>query len=37
MKLDFKTQPFAGIANLIPNVSPEAQQVILKMLIYSAD
>ena len=37
MKLDFKTQPFVGIANLIPNVSQEAQQVILKMLIYSAE
>ena len=37
MKMDFKPQPFAGIANLIPNVSAEAQQVILKMLIYNAD
>ena len=37
MKLDFKAQPYAGIANLIPNVTQEAQQVILKMLIYDAD
>ena len=37
MKLDFKPQPFVGIANLIPNVSPEAQEIILKMLIYNAD
>ena len=37
MKLDFKQQPYVGIANLIPNVSAEAQQVILKMLIYKAD
>jgi len=37
MKLDFKTQPFVGIANLIPQVSQEVQQVILKMLIYNAD
>lgn len=26
-----------GIANLIPNVSKEAQDIILKMLIYNAD
>ena len=37
MKLDFKPQPYVGIANLLPNVSNEAQQVILKMLIYNAD
>jgi len=37
MKLDFKPQPYVGIDNLIPNVTPEARQVILKMLIYNAD
>jgi len=37
MKLDFKQQAFVGIANLIPNVSADAQSVILKMLIYSAE
>ena len=37
MKIDFAPKKFVGIANLIPQVSPEAQDVILKMLIYNAD
>lgn len=37
MKLDFEQRPFVGISKLVPNVSPETQQVIMKMLIYEAD
>lgn len=37
MKLDFPKQKFVGIAKLIPHVSAEAQDVILKMLTYNAD
>jgi renal tumor antigen len=37
MKLDFPPKKFVGIAKLIPHVSPEAQDIILKMLTYNAD
>ena len=37
MKLDFPTKKFVGISKLIPHVSPEAQDLILKMLTYNAD
>ena len=37
MKLEFPTKKFIGIAKLIPHVSAEAQEVILKMLTYNAD
>lgn len=37
MKLDFPPKKFVGISKLIPHVSAEAQDVILKMLIYNAD
>jgi hypothetical protein len=37
MKLDFPPKKFVGIAKLIPHVSTEAQDIILKMLTYNAD
>lgn len=37
MKLEFAPKKFVGIAKLAPHVSPEAQEVILKMLIYNSD
>jgi len=37
MKLEFEPKKFVGISKLIPHVSPEAQDVILKMLTYNAD
>lgn len=37
MKLEFPPKNFVGISKLIPHVSAEAQDVILKMLIYNAD
>ncbi len=37
MKLEFEPKPFVGIAKLIPHVSAEAQDLILKMLTYNAD
>lgn len=37
MKLEFEPCKFVGIAKLIPHVSKEAQDVILKMLTYNAD
>jgi hypothetical protein len=37
MKLDFPPKKFVGIAKLIPHVSPEAQDIILKMLTYNQD
>ena len=37
MKLEFPTRKFVGIAKLIPHVSSEAQEIILKMLTYNAD
>lgn len=37
MKLEFPAKKFAGIAKLVPHVSAEAQEVILKMLTYNAD
>jgi serine/threonine protein kinase len=37
MKLDFPPKKFVGIAKLIPHVSAEAQDIILKMLTYNQD
>jgi hypothetical protein len=37
MKLDFPAKKFVGIAKLVPHVSAEVQEVILKMLTYNAD
>jgi hypothetical protein len=37
MKLEFQPKKFTGIAKKLPNASPEAQDVIMKMLIYNAD
>jgi serine/threonine protein kinase len=37
MKLDFPVKKFVGIAKLVPHVSAEGQEVILKMLTYNAD
>lgn len=37
MKLDFEKKKYVGIAKLIPHVSADAQDIILKMLIYNAD
>lgn len=37
MKLEFQPKKFQGIAKKLPNSSAEAQEVIMKMLIYNAD
>lgn len=37
MKLEFPPKKFNGISKLIPHVSSEAQDLILKMLIYNSD
>lgn len=37
MKLDFAPKKFVGISKLSPHVSKEAQEIILKMLIYNSD
>lgn len=37
MKLEFEKKKFTGIAKLVPHVSQEAQDVILKMLIYDSN
>jgi len=37
MKLEFTPKKFTGIAKLIPHVSADAQDVILKMLIYKEE
>lgn len=37
MKLEFPAKKFVGIAKLIPHVSAEAQDLILKMLTYNAE
>ncbi len=37
MKLEFPHKKFVGIAKLVPHVSAEAQDIILKMLTYNAD
>ena len=37
MKLEFAPKKFQGIAKLIPHVTTDAQEVILKMLIYKEE
>ena len=37
MKLEFTHKKFVGISKLIPHVSQEAQDIILRMLTYNAD
>lgn len=37
MKLEFAPKKYQGIAKLIPHVSAEAQDLILRMLVYNAD
>jgi len=37
MKLEFDTKKFTGISKLIPHVSKDCQDVIMKMVIYNAD
>lgn len=37
MKLEFAPKKYQGIANLIPHVSADAQDIILRMLVYNAD
>lgn len=37
MKLEFPMKKYVGIDKLIPNVSEECRDIILKMLIYNAD
>ena len=37
MELNFAPKKFVGISKLIPHVSQEAQDVIMKMVIYNAD
>jgi renal tumor antigen len=34
MEFNFPPKEGSGIAKLIPNVSPEAQEIITRMLIY---
>lgn len=37
MEFNFQAKKFVGIAKLIPHVSADAQDVIMKMLIYNPD
>lgn len=37
MEFNFSQKEGSGIAKLIPNVSPEAQEIIIKMLSYNMD
>jgi renal tumor antigen len=37
MELNFPAKKFVGISKLIPHISADAQDVIMKMLIYNAD
>jgi renal tumor antigen len=37
MDFDFPEKEGTGIAKLIPNVSPDAQDLITKLLIYNPD
>ncbi len=37
MEFNFPKKEGTGIAKLIPNVSPEASEVITKLLIYNMD
>lgn len=37
MELNFQAKKFVGIQKLIPHVSADAQDVIMKMLIYNPD
>jgi len=37
MKLEFAPKKYQGIAKLIPHVSADAQDIILRMLVYNAD
>lgn len=37
MEFNFQPKKFVGITKLIPHVSAEAQDVIMKMIIYNAD
>ena len=37
MKLEFTAKKYVGIQKLIPHASADAQDIILKMLIYNSD
>jgi len=37
MEFNFGQKEGSGIAKLIPNVSPDAQEIIVKMLAYNMD
>lgn len=37
MKLEFPQKKYVGISKLIPHVSADAQDIILRMLTYNAD
>ena len=37
MEFNFQSKKFVGIAKLIPHVSADAQDIIMKMLIYNPD
>lgn len=37
MEFNFPKKEGSGVAKLIPNVSPDASDVIVKLLIYNAD
>ena len=37
MEFNFVTKEGTGIAKLVPHVSPEAQDVIMKMITYNSD
>mgnify|MGYP001546960896 CR=1 FL=1 len=37
MEMNFPSKKFVGISKLVPHISAEAQDVIMKMIIYNAD
>jgi hypothetical protein len=37
MEFNFQPKKFVGISKLVPHVSPDAQDLIMKMVIYNAD
>jgi serine/threonine protein kinase len=37
MEFNFPTKKYVGIAKLAPHITPDCQDVIMKMLIYNAD
>lgn len=37
MEFNFQPKKFVGISKLVPHVSADAQDVIMKMVIYNSD